>query len=207
MGETKVEETTHVTNEATQQATPTPEESELNRLRLEQYRQTAQPQTDVQLRGLSLIEQLLSGSTDLPGFFGQMGEGISPETIGTTATRLAGEALPGFQDLGLLDSGVMGKEISRSIANELLFPAEQFNIGAKQNLLNLALSGQAQVQQPITAGNQLLGAQLAGLRSVRSTGTGTTTGTTSRNPFLESFYGSLGTTLGSPKFSAGPFSF
>ncbi len=195
MGQTKVETQTETKTEATAQ------EKEFNKLKLEQFKETVGPQTDVQLSGLDLLNRLLQGGEGLPGIFGELGAGISPEAIGTQATRLANEALPQFQSAGILESGVVGREISKSIANQLLFPAEQFNIGAKQNLLNLALSGQAQVQQPVTAGAGQLGAQLAGLRSVSGSQT------VSRNPFLESFFSSAGKTLGSPSFGAGPFSF
>ncbi len=173
MGQTKVQETTTTT------PTASPEETRLNQLQLEQFEQTVGPQTDVQLSGLDLLQRLLSGGIDLPGIFGELGAGISPEAIGTQATELAQRALPQFQSAGILDSGIVGREISKSIANQLLFPAEQFNIGAKQNLLNLALSGQAQVQQPIAVGTGSLSGRLAGLRST----TGTTT-QQQRNPFL-----------------------
>ena len=195
MGDTKVETQTETIPKATAQ------ESELNKLQLEQFKQTVGPQTDVQLSGLDLLKKLLQGGEGLPGIFGELGAGISPEAIGTQATQLATEALPQFQLSGILDSGLVGKEISKSIASQLLFPAEQFNIGAKQNLLNLALSGQAQVQQPVAAGTGLLSGRLAGLRSTSGSQTVT------RNPFLESFFSSAGKTLGSPSFGAGPFSF
>lgn len=177
---------TKTVTQTTQQAKTSPMEEKLLGLEYEQRQQTMQPQTQAQLSGLNLVNQLLTGTTPLPGFFGEMGAGISPEAIGTQATELTRGALPQFQDLGILESGTMAKNISQAIANQLLFPAEQFNIGAKQNLLNLALSGQAQVQQPIMAGQQTLASQLAGLRSI----TGTQTQTS--NPFLQNFYTGLG---------------
>ena len=184
MGSTKTETRTE------SRPTPTAEETEMNKLRLQQFREVVGPQTELQLQGMDLIRQLFGGSTELPGFFGQMGLGISPQAIGMQAAELGRQAMPGFQQLGLADSGVAFREVSKDIANQLLFPAEQFNLGAKQNLLNLALSGQAQVQQPITTQTGQLGAQLAGLRSISGTQVQT------RNPFLESFYGSLGKGLG-----------
>ncbi len=187
MGQTKVETQKETKPEATAQ------EEEFNKLKLEQFKETVGPQTEVQLSGLDLLNRLLTGGEGLPGIFGELGAGISPEAIGTQATELARQALPQFQLSGILDSGVVGREISKSIANQLLFPAEQFNIGAKQNLLNLALSGQAQVQQPITVGAGQLGTQLAGLRST----TGTTT-QQQRNPFLTAadIFSGIGTGIG-----------
>ena len=176
---TKVQSTT--TEQQTTTPTATAEETEMNRLRLQQFRDIVGPQTAVQQQGLDLISKLFSGSQNLPGFFGEMGLGISPQAIGNQAAELGRQAMPGFQQLGLGDSGVAYSEISKNIANQLLFPAEQFNLGAKQNLLNLALSGQAQVQQPITANTGSLGQQLAGLRSIASSGY---SNTVQRNPFL-----------------------
>jgi len=88
------------------------------------------------------------------------------------------------------------------------FQEQQFNVQGQQatqfqnlntllNLLNLAVGGQAQIQRPVIAEGQALGQRLAGLR------TQTGTQTQSRNPFQEAFFSSLGSTLGSPQFSAG----
>lgn len=184
MGSTKIE------SGGTTTPTPTPEETELNKLLLERTKATQGGTIQAQQGGLNLINQLLLGQEPTGDLYKQLG-GISPEAIGTQATELTRKNLPQFQNLGLMDSGVMQKEISRGIANELLFPAEQFNVGAKQNLLNLALSGQAQVQQPIQWGTNTLSSNLQGLRTT------TTTGTQTSNPFLQSFYQSLGQGLGS----------
>ncbi len=122
---------------------------------------------------------------------------------------------PGFAQSGLLDSGVRAV-VGGRIAGDIRRGSEEFNIGNRLNLLNLALSGQAQVQQPILAQSANLGNRLAGLRSMTATGsysnTGSSVGTGSSNvygmnPFMKSFETSLGKSLGSPKFSAGPFSF
>ncbi len=180
---------TQIKSESTSQATPTAEETELNKLLLERTKATQAGTIQAQQGGLSLINQLLAGQQPTGELYQQLG-GISSEAIGTQATELTRQNLPQFQSLGLTDSGTMMKGISRSIANELLFPAEQFNIGAKQNLLNLALSGQAQVQQPIQNQTNTLATNLAGLRTT----TGTSTQTS--NPFLQSFYSQLGKTAG-----------
>ena len=192
-----------------QQVTPQPtaEETELNKLLLERQR-AAQPGTiEAQTQGLSLINQLLTGQ-QLPGFLESLPGGISPEAIGGQATRLSARNLAGFQNLGIADSGVAFRETAKDIAENVLFPAEQFNIQNLSQLLNLAVGGQAQVQQPILGGAGILGQQLAGLRPVTQTGTATgTTAVTQMNPFLKSFQTSLGQTLGSPSFAAGPFGF
>jgi hypothetical protein len=177
---------------STQQVQQTPEEQELNRLLLERTRATQGGTIQAQQQGLGLVNQLLAGGT-LPGYLGALQGGISNEAIGTQAAQLAKQYGAGFQNQGLANSGVAFRETSRGIANELLYPTEQFNIGNYQNLLNLALSGQAQVQQPISAGTSQLSSNLAGLRSTTSTGTSTTT---SANPFLKSFQQSAGQGMG-----------
>lgn len=145
----------------------------------------------------NILNQLLTGG-QLPGFLQQLTQGISPEAIGSQATRLAGQAGAGFQSLGIGDSGVAFRETARGIANELLLPAEQFNIGTIQNLLNLGLGQGTTAQNVFTQQQQVLGSRLAGLRPVQTTGT-----TTGMNPFLKAFQTSLGTTLGSPQFGLG----
>lgn len=183
----------------TQQATPTAEETELNKLYLEQARQTMPQQTELMKQGMALSSSLLT-----PDYANKLSSGISSEAIGQQASRLAKQYGAGFQSTGIADSGVAFRETARGIANELLYPTEQFNIGAMQNLLNLALSGQAQVQAPVSGSSSQLSSNLAGLRSVTSSGSQTTT---SANPFLKSFQQSAGTTLGSPKFTFGGMSF
>lgn len=172
-----------------QEPESTPEMTEMNKLLLEQFQQTVGPQTQLQLQGMDLLSQIFSGAENLPGIFGEMGAGISPETIGTQAASLAKQYGPGFQNLGIADSGVAFQQTAQGIANELLFPAEQINLAAQQNLLNLALGGQAQVQQPMMAGQGMLGQQLAGLTSMTQTQYG-------MNPFIKSYQQSMGAWLG-----------
>jgi len=183
MGSTKIS----TEQGGTSQATPTAEESELNKLLLERTRATQAGTMQAQQGGLSLINQLLAGQQPSGGLYDQLG-GISAEAIGQQATQYAQKAMPRFNQQGLYDSGTMYKNISRGIANEVLFPAEQFNVGAKQNLLNLALSGQAQVQQPMQAQTGTLASQLAGLRTTTQTGYGTQV-----NPYQGANLGIFGT--------------
>ena len=112
-----------------QTVTQTPEEKQLNQRNLRIALATEEPQKQAQLQGLDLINQLLGGATELPGIFGTLSRGISPEAIGNQASKLTGQYGAGFQSMGLVDSGTAYKETARGIANELLFPTEQFNIG------------------------------------------------------------------------------
>lgn len=184
MGSTKIE------SQTSSQATPTPEETELNQRNLRIAKATEAGETQAQLSGLNLVNQLLMGQ--IPGgMYQQMAGGIDSQALAGQATQMMRSGRTGMQGQGLANSGEADRAISKDIAGNLLFPAQQFNIGALQNLMNLALTGQAQVQQPIQSNVNNLSSSLAGLR--------TTTGTQSQtsNPFLSSFYSSMGQGLGS----------
>ena len=198
-------QTTEGTSSSNTRTQATAEEIELNKLLLERTKAGQGGMISAQQQGLSLVNALLAGGS-LPGYLGALQQGITPDVIGQQGAMMAQKYGPGFQNLGISDSGTAFKETARGISNELLYPAQQFNIGNWQNLLNLALSGQAQVQQPMMAQTGILSSNLQGLRSTSTTGATSST-VTSMNPFLKSFQTSLGSTLGAPKFGAGPFSF
>lgn len=243
MGKEKSGSTTVVNQTTT--PTPTAEETELNRLMLERERATQGGMIGVQQAGLSLINQLLTGGSNLPGLFGNIQQGVPTGQItGQTAidpskymispditNQLVQESLrqitPNLQTQGLLDSGTRASiaartagDINRQVAERNLntgldietgnigrnlgvqefnigqqYSTQAFNMGNLINLLNLALSGQAQVQQPVLAQGQTLSNALAGLRSTNTTGTSTTS-QFAMNPFLKSFQTSLGSSLG-----------
>ena len=169
---------------------PTAEETALNQLQLgrEQY---LDPQIrQVQSQGLTLANQLLSGSENLPGFLGALPGGISPEMTQDIANQAIRDIQPQFQKYGLLDSGT-NVAASARVAGDIRRSSEEFNIGNRLNLLNLALGGQAQVQQPQLGYSSLLSQRLAGLGTT-STNTfnsgGSQTTTSGRRGGLFSFF-------------------
>ena len=188
------------TTSTTQKATPTAEETQLNQLRLRQAQATEEGQTQVQQQGLDLISQLLSGQ-NLPGFLEGLPGGISDDIASSIASNAVNDIRPGFQASGILDSGVAA-DISARTAGDVRRSVGEFNIGNLLNLLNLAVGGQAQVQQPILQNQGQLGSSLAGLRTIQGSSS-----TTSPNPFLTSFQQSAGRTLGSPFGSFSPKGF
>ena len=99
------------------------------------------------------------------------------------------------QAQGILESGV-GASIQGRVAGDVRRQAAEFNIGNQLNLLNLALSGQAQVQAPGLGVGSTLGGRLAGLRSITQT-------TQEPNVFAREFLGGLGQGIGSAGFSFG----
>ncbi len=187
MGEEK--QTTQQTQ--TQQATATPEETRLNQLLLERSEATQGQQIGVQQQGLGLIQQLLGGQ-DLPGYLQKLPGGLDEGTITDIAQKSVQDILPSFQAGGILDSGAAAR-LATGAASDVRRGAAEYNIGNLLNLLNLAVGGQAQIQQPLLGQQQLLGQQLAGLRPVTGTSTGITTGA---NPFMRSFQQASGQTLG-----------
>ena len=190
----------------TSQSTPqaTPEERRLNQLAIERQEILQGPQTEAQLAGLDLVRQLLTGQEPVPGFFQEMSQGISPEVTQDITRQAIKDISPQFQRAGILDSGVAASIAGRT-AGDIRRATAEFNLGNKFNLLNLALSGQAQVQQPLLAQSQILSSRLAGLRPVTTAGTSKTTTSGQSNPFLRSFQSSLGTSLGRGGFGAFKF--
>lgn len=165
---------TTVDSSGTQTSTATPEERELMALQVAAQKEIQPQQLGVQKTGLELVNKLLAGETNLPGFFGQIGAGISEDITSEISQKAVSDILPSFQSSGILDSGVAASVAART-AGDIRRASEEFNIGNKLNLLNLALSGQAQVQQPILYQSNQLASQLAGLRTTTTTGTQTTT--------------------------------
>jgi hypothetical protein len=158
-----------------QQTTPeaTPQERELNVLDLE-LRKALQPQLiDVNKLALGLSGELLSGG-QLPGFLGDLPGGISPEVTQNIVDESLEDVATSAQLGGILDSGVT-QELGARTAADIRTQAEQFNIQNLLQLLNLAVGGTAQVQQPALGFGQQLSARLAGLRSEATTGRQTTT--------------------------------
>lgn len=208
---TVVQSTTTTNNTQTVKADPTPEEIELNKLAVEREKATNPGLIAAQTAGLDLVRQLLQGQEALPGFFENLNRGISPELTSDIVQESLADISPQFAQSGLLDSGVRAV-ISGRVAGDIRRASEEFNIGNRLNLLNLALSGQAQVQQPILGFSSMLSDRLSGLRTINSSGNSTqsfsgNTTTKKMNPFLKSFQTSLGSTLGSPSFAMGPVSF
>lgn len=188
--------TTNVVNQSTT-PTPTAEETRLNQLDLQTREANQQGVTDIQRNSLNLGNLLLTGQ-QLPGYLQTLPGGISPEVTQSIVDQSLRDIRPGFQQGGILDSGVAAS-ISARTAGDIRRGSAEFNLNNLQQLLNLAVGGQAQIQQPILAQSQALGGRLAGLRSTNQTGNSTTT-SLSMNPFLKSFSQGAGQSLGKGVF-------
>lgn len=183
--------TTTSTN-TTSQATPTAEETALNKLQLGQAQANDPTQRQLNQNAGSLINQLLTGDNKLPGFLGNLGEGISQDQMNSTIdyslrdmnAQLAKSGAGTFMESGA--SQAVGARTAADLRNA----NQQYNQQNKFNLLNLATGNAAQIQQPMLNTANMLGQRLAGLR----TNTGTSAVTS--NPFLNSFYSAAGNSLG-----------
>ena len=190
MGSTKISTASSQTSTSTTTPTPTAEETALNQRNLRVAMATEGGETTAQQNALSLINRLLTGQMPQGELYQQIA-GINPDAIASQATQVMRSGRAGLQGVGLQDSGVGDRAIARQLANELYYPSAQFNVGAGQNMLNLALSGQAQVQQPIQANVNTLNQSLAGLRSTTTQSSGYGTGA-QYNPFTGLSLGILG---------------
>lgn len=168
-------------------AEATPEERQLNQLQLEQAKSFDPQQRQMNQNAGNLVNQLLTGQS-LPGYLNTLPGGISPDVTQHIVDQSLRDLYPQFQSSGILDSGVAASIAGRT-AGDIRASAEQFNIQNLQQLLNLAVGGQAQVQQPMLHTTSQLGSRLTGLRSSTST-------VTAMNPFLKSFQQSAGQGLG-----------
>lgn len=192
MGKERSSETTVVNQTTTPQASA--EETRLNQLDLAAREANQQGTVDLQRNALNLGNLLLQGQ-NLPGYLGPLPGGISEDVTQSIVNQSLRDIQPSFQQGGILDSGVAAS-VSARTAGDIRRASAEFNLNNLNQLLNLAVGGQAQIQQPILAQSSALGQRLAGLRTTTQSGSSTATHT-SMNPFLKSFQTSLGQTLGS----------
>jgi hypothetical protein len=147
----------------------TPLEKKTNELQFNQMQEFDPIQRQLNANAGNLVNQLLTGQS-LPGYLNTLPGGISPEVTQHIVDQSLRDLYPQFQSSGILDSGVAASIAGRT-AGDIRASAEQFNIQNLQQLLNLAVGGQAQVQQPMLQTTSQLGSRLAGLRSSTSTQT------------------------------------
>jgi hypothetical protein len=181
--------TTKTSTSSTSQATPTAEETQLNQLQLKQSTAIEPAQTQMMQNAFGLGNQLLTsfGGQNSDMWKSLIGGINEQQTQGMVQASLH-DITPQFQSSGIMDSGVAAS-ISARTAADVRNQNAQFNVGALQNALNLALSGQAQVQAPAQGITNSLGSRLAGLRSTTTTGQQSTTPS-----FLSQLYAGMNAT-------------
>jgi len=176
------------TTSTNQQATATPEERALLASQGRIQSAGENDQIAMNRNASNLVNQLLTGSA-LPGYLsGSMG--INEQQTQGMVDQSLKDLYPMFQQSGILDSGVAASIASRT-SGDIRNQNAQFNVQSLQQLLNLAIGGQASVQAPMNQNAAQLGNSLAGLRTYNGTST-----VKAMNPFLKSFQQSLGQNLG-----------
>jgi len=161
MGGSKGSESTQ-SGSTTQQRQPTKEETRLNQLDVELREKTNPFLMAMQTQGLQLGTQLLEGRTPLPGWMQGMEQGISPEVTQGIVDESLKDVDAKMAGQGLMDSGTRASVMART-SGDIRRASEEYNIGNKLNMLNLALTGQAQVQSPILGFSSNLGQRLTTL--------------------------------------------
>jgi hypothetical protein len=149
-------------------ATPTAEEKEMEKIQLGQYKDFAPQQTEMFKSAYGLGNQLLQSFGDQDSnMWKSLVQGISPEQTQSMISEQQRYMDPQWQQQGLMDSGLRYTGNLRA-ATQIGNQNAQFNVGTLQNALNLALTGQAQVQGSGQTATSQLGQQLAGLRANQS---------------------------------------
>lgn len=176
------------TQQSSTTAQATPEERALEQLQLTRQQNNAGNQQTLDNNQYSLANTLLTGGT-LPGNL-KGATGIGADQTQEMVNASLRDISPQFQSAGILDSGAAlqaGVRASADVRNQ----NAQFNVSSIQNLLNQALGGSSNLTGANTQSNQVLGSQLAGLRTTNTSGS-----TIGMNPFLRSFETSAGQSLG-----------
>lgn len=192
----KEKQTTVLQSSSSQTATQTPEERELNQIQLGEYKGSSGQRQAVGSAGLNLAQLLLEGK-QLPGYLQGLTQGIGEDVTSSIVqkslrdmnTQMAASGAGSFLESGA--SQAMGVRAAGDIRNQ----AAQFNLGNLQQLLNLAVGGQAVPMSYQTDLGGNLGQRLAGLRSINQTGSSNQS-QYGMNPFMKSFQQSAGTSLG-----------
>lgn len=183
---------------STQTVTASPEQRQLNQLQLEQAQAFDPMQRQLNSNAANFINSLFTGNiAGLGSILGQAAAGSSGQALDDNVAlglkdvngQLAKSGAGTFMESGA--SQAAGVRAATGMRQD----AKQFDIGSILNLANLAVGGQAQIQQPINASSQALGQRLSGLNSY-SGSSNSSSSTIGMNPFLKSFQTTAGNGAG-----------
>lgn len=164
MGATKIQTSTTSAPSATAQ------ESALNTAQLNQFNQYEPGQTEMFKNAFAMGNQLLTSFGDKSGAQWQsLIGGITPQQTQSMVNTQNRSLKAQLNQNGIYDSGTAASGMLRSSA-DLSNQNAQFNVGTLQNALNLALTGQAQIQSPAMGQSGQLSSALTSLRSNQTTG-------------------------------------
>lgn len=171
---------TKTTSKNSSTATATPQEQQLENNEAQISNANVGNQMSINDNSASLINSILTGN-----YSGGAG-GITPQQNQSMVNQSLRDIAPQFQTSGILNSGEAGQVAAQTAALTSNANA-QFNVQAQSNLLSQGLGSATNWSSANTQGNQVLGNQLAGLRTVNSNTTNM------QNPFLNAFYTGIGT--------------
>lgn len=182
------DEKTRVNVESQQKVEMTPEERTLLNQNIE-MNNFMRPYTQKNFSALSdNIYSILQGQEPAAKGIGGINDIQTQEMVNASMRDI----MPSFQSAGILDSG-MAAQMAHRTAGDIRNQNAQFNVGAAQNLFNLASGGQSNLQGQYQGNTNSLVGQLAGLRTINNNSQQLTR---AMNPFLKSFQQSLGSGLG-----------
>lgn len=194
MGTTK--QTTTGQNSSTTTPTGSPLEQQFNQTMANNLNSLIPQAGQTSSSFLNLLNQwatAFGGGAAAQGPLGQLMGGISPDVQNSIVQESLRQLGPQFGQGGILNSGAAASIASRT-AGDIYRNSAQFNVNNLGNVLSSLLTGNAQTQQPINQQAGILSSNLQGLRTTNQQGTSSST--QSQNPFLQNFYGGLGTGLG-----------
>lgn len=176
----------------TQTATMSPEERQWYNNRNQIDAASIGDQISMNKNASNDVNTLLTGG-QLPGNLAKLSTGLDQAWQNNAATNAVNQTRAGLNSSGLIDSGA-GMVAQARTAGDIYNQAGQFNIQTLQQLLNQAIGGQASVVGTMQNNAGQLGSNLAGLRTINQTGSSSMT--TTSNPFLNSFLSSAGSSMG-----------
>ena len=161
---------TKISSDTTSTTTPSASESALNDAQLKQFQAYEPGQTEMFKNAFAMGNQLLTSFGDKNGSQWQsLIGGITPQQSQSMINTQDRSLTSQLQQNGIYDSGTAASGRLRAGA-DLANQNAQFNVGTLQNALNLALSGQAQVQSSATNQSGQLNSALTALNSKSTSG-------------------------------------
>lgn len=177
---------TSTTGKSTSSSTATPQEQQLLNNEMQISNANTGNQINMNQHYADLINAILTGQ-NLPGQL-QGAYGIGQDQTQQMVNASLRDIAPQFQTSGILNSGEAAQIAGRT-AMDTRNANAQFNVQAIQNLLNAGTGGASSWTAANNQNNATTGSQLAGLR------TNTSSSSQTQNPFLNSFYSSLGSSF------------
>lgn len=199
MGNTKQSTDTSSQSSSTTTPIPTASDTTLNPLETQSI-QNWQPLLNSLIGASGSATQSLLNGQALPGAYGTQPYGVDQNAQQAIVNQSLRDIPTSLQAAGALDSEAGQAYYARN-AEYVRSQLAQFNSQQSLNALAAGFGGVQATTQPMFSQEQLLNQRLAGLRGSTTQGTTNTQTVQTQNPFLNSFYSSLG--QGAGQFTSG----